>query len=45
MANQNLDILADIVADLIVNASRILVFTGAGVSTESGLPDLLSAAG
>ncbi len=45
MANQNLDILADSVADLIVNASRIVVFTGAGVSTESGIPDFRSPGG
>ncbi|TET18101.1 MAG: NAD-dependent deacylase, partial [Dehalococcoidia bacterium] len=33
---QNLDTLADRVADLIVKAKRVVVFTGAGISTESG---------
>jgi len=45
MVNQNLDILADRVADLIVNANRIVVFTGAGISTESGIPDFRSPGG
>ncbi|OGO16276.1 MAG: hypothetical protein A2Z02_01650 [Chloroflexi bacterium RBG_16_48_7] len=35
----NLDILAQKVADLIVKANKIVVFTGAGISTESGIPD------
>lgn len=33
------------VADLIVNAKRVVVFTGAGVSTESGIPDFRSPGG
>jgi len=45
MVNQNLDILADRVADLIINAKRIVVFTGAGISTESGIPDFRSPGG
>jgi len=45
MVNQNLDILADRVADLILSAKRIVVFTGAGVSTESGIPDFRSPGG
>ncbi len=45
MEEQNLDILADMVADLIINAERIVVFTGAGVSTESGIPDFRSPGG
>ena len=45
MKNQNLDILTDRVADLIINAKRIVVFTGAGVSTESGIPDFRSPGG
>ncbi len=45
MENQNLDIFADRVADLIINASRVVVFTGAGVSTESGIPDFRSPGG
>jgi len=39
MPEQNLDILTDRVADLIARAERVVVFTGAGVSTESGIPD------
>ncbi|NIV73414.1 MAG: hypothetical protein GWN37_00855, partial [Gammaproteobacteria bacterium] len=27
------------IADLIVGSKRIVVFTGAGISTESGIPD------
>lgn len=45
MENQDLDILADRVADLILSAKRIVVFTGAGVSTESGIPDFRSPGG
>jgi len=40
-----LDSLIDRVADLIINAGRIVVFTGAGVSTESGIPDFRSPGG
>ncbi len=32
-------------ADLVVQAKRIVVFTGAGVSTESGIPDFRSPGG
>ena len=39
MDSHNLDTLADRAADLIINAKRIVVFTGAGISTESGIPD------
>jgi len=42
---QNLDTLADRVADLIVKAKRVVVFTGAGISTESGIPDFRSPGG
>ena len=45
MAVQNIDILASQVADLIVNARKIVVFTGAGISTESGIPDFRSPGG
>ena len=45
MKEQNLDALADGVADLIINAKRTVVFTGAGVSTESGIPDFRSPGG
>lgn len=43
--DQNLDLLANRIADLIINAKRIVVFTGAGVSTESGIPDFRSPGG
>ncbi len=45
MGEQELDTLAHRVADLIVNAKRVVVFTGAGVSTESGIPDFRSPGG
>jgi len=45
MDRQNLETLTDRVADLIVDARRIIVFTGAGVSTESGIPDFRSPGG
>ena len=45
MDSQNLETLTDQVADLIINAKRIVVFTGAGVSTESGIPDFRSPGG
>jgi len=45
MEGQDLDTLADRVADLIINARRIIIFTGAGVSTESGIPDFRSPGG
>ncbi|MBA7499704.1 NAD-dependent protein deacetylase [subsurface metagenome] len=45
MEKQDLDILIDKVADLIINAERLVVFTGAGVSTESGIPDFRSPGG
>ena len=45
MAEQELDTLIDQVADLILDAKRIVVFTGAGVSTESGIPDFRSPGG
>jgi len=35
----------DRVADLVVAAKRVVVFTGAGVSTESGIPDFRSPGG
>jgi len=34
-----------IVADMIVNAKGVVVFTGAGISTESGIPDFRSPGG
>ena len=32
----------DELRDLIAGAGRIVIFTGAGISTESGIPDFLS---
>ena len=45
MTSENLDTLVKKVADLILAAKRVVVFTGAGVSTESGLPDFRSPGG
>ena len=45
MGEQDLDSLAERVADLIINAKRVVVFTGAGISTESGIPDFRSPGG
>jgi len=42
---ENLNILADRVAGLIIDAKRVVVFTGAGISTESGIPDFRSPGG
>jgi NAD-dependent deacetylase len=43
--SDNLDTLAERVAELILTSQRVVVFTGAGVSTESGLPDFRSPGG
>ncbi|MFH1625206.1 MAG: NAD-dependent deacylase [Pseudomonadota bacterium] len=43
--NSNLELLIEQVAELIVKSKRIVVFTGAGVSTESGIPDFRSPGG
>ena len=45
MDNQDLEALAEKVADLILNSRKVIVFTGAGVSTESGIPDFRSPGG
>ena len=45
MDMQDIDALTRQVADLILNSKRIVVFTGAGVSTESGIPDFRSPGG
>ena len=45
MESTDLDSLADKLADLIVEANRVVVFTGAGHSTESGIPDFRSPGG
>ena len=42
---EDLNNLAERVAELIINAKRVVVFTGAGVSTESGIPDFRSKGG
>ncbi len=44
MGNE-LEELIDEVAELIVNSKSVVVFTGAGVSTESGIPDFRSPGG
>jgi NAD-dependent deacetylase len=45
MKEQNLDALAREVAELIIDAKKLVVFTGAGISTESGIPDFRSPGG
>jgi NAD-dependent deacetylase len=45
MAESELDSLIDQVAELIFDAKRIVVFTGAGISTESGISDFRSPGG
>jgi NAD-dependent deacetylase len=45
LAEQNLEALADKVAELIIGAQKLVVFTGAGISTESGIPDFRSPGG
>lgn len=45
MQAQDLNTLAAHLADLIVNSQKLVVFTGAGVSTESGIPDFRSPGG
>ncbi len=45
MEREGIDALIDKVADLIVGAKKVVVFTGAGVSTESGIPDFRSPGG
>jgi NAD-dependent deacetylase len=42
---EKLDALAEKVAALIINAKRVVVFSGAGISTESGIPDFRSPGG
>ena len=42
---EEFEALIDRAADLIVGAQRIVVFTGAGISTESGIPDFRSPGG
>ena len=45
MEEENLDILAEKAADLIISAQKLVVFSGAGISTESGIPDFRSPGG
>jgi len=45
MEANDLDYLVDKVAGLILMANKVVVFTGAGVSTESGIPDFRSPGG
>ncbi|HJX13683.1 MAG TPA: Sir2 family NAD-dependent protein deacetylase [Dehalococcoidales bacterium] len=45
MENRDLNALAARAADLIVGSQKLVVFTGAGISTESGIPDFRSPGG
>jgi NAD-dependent deacetylase len=45
MNKQELDTLAGEIAELIIKAKLTVVFTGAGISTESGIPDFRSPGG
>ena len=42
---EEIDARLDRAADLVATAGRVVVFTGAGVSTESGIPDFRSPTG
>ena len=45
MLNDDLNVKIGAVADIIVGSRKVVVFTGAGVSTESGIPDFRSPGG
>ena len=45
MDNQDMEALAEKVADLILLSKKLVIFTGAGISTESGIPDFSSPGG
>lgn len=45
VSRADIELLAERAADLIYRAGRVVVFTGAGVSTESGIPDFRSPGG
>lgn len=45
MEKQDLETLVERLASLIIGARRMIVFTGAGISTESGIPDFRSPGG
>jgi len=45
MGDQEIEVLAENIADLILSSRKLVVFTGAGISTESGIPDFRSPGG
>jgi NAD-dependent deacetylase len=45
MEKKDFDFLTDKVAAMILESCRVVVFTGAGISTESGIPDFRSPGG
>jgi len=45
MKNQDIDALVAKTADLIIESRKLVIFTGAGISTESGIPDFRSPGG
>lgn len=45
ISEMQLESLVEEAAELIASSKRILVFTGAGISTESGIPDFRSSSG
>ena len=45
MNDLDIEMLAGKVADLILDSKRLVVFTGAGISTESGISDFRSPGG
>lgn len=45
MTNDDLNAKTGAVADIITDSQKVVVFTGAGVSTESGIPDFRSPGG
>ena len=45
MDAQDIEALTDEVADLILKSNKMVIFSGAGISTESGIPDFRSPGG
>jgi NAD-dependent deacetylase len=45
MDNPDIESLIDRIADYIIESQKLVVFTGAGISTESGIPDFRSPGG